>query len=205
MTDARLALAPVILASASPSRFALLTQAGLDVTRIPAQVDEEAVRESLQGEGAAPREIADLLAELKARNVSQRHGDAVVIGADQILICDGRLFAKPRDRTEAARHLAAFSGKTHELVTAVCAARGGEVIWRALETPRLTMRPLSAGFIESYLDAAGEAVFGSVGVYHLEGLGAQLFTRIDGDYFSILGLPLIQLLDFLRRHNIVAT
>lgn len=204
-TEPRLANQPVILASQSPSRFALLKGAGLNVTRIPARVDEEAVRESLEAEGASARDMADLLAELKARNVSERERGAFVIGADQILECEGRLYAKPADRAAAARHLAEFSGKTHTLLTAACVARDGEVLWRTLQTPRLTMRPLSSAFIETYLDATGEAVLGSVGVYHLEGLGAQLFTRIEGDYFAILGLPLIPLLDFLRRHNIVPT
>ena len=183
----------------------MLRAAGIDVTAIPARIDEEAVRESMAAESASPRETADLLAELKARHVSSMHRDALVIGADQILVCEGRPYAKPQDRNEAAKHLAAFSGKTHTLVTAVCAARGGEIIWRVLETPNLAMRPLSAEFIDRYLDAAGEAVLGSVGVYHLEGVGAQLFTKIEGDYFSILGMPLFPLLDFLRRHSIVPT
>lgn len=205
MSKTELALAPIILASASASRFAVLKAAGLDVTAIPAKVDEDGVRDGMGAEGASPRDMADLLAELKARHVSRTNRDAIVIGADQILVCDDRMYAKPRNRAEAFAHLQAFSGRTHTLVTAVCAARGGEVIWRALETPRLTMRPLSVEFIERYLDTAGEGVFGSVGVYHLEGVGAQLFTKIEGDYFSILGLPLIPLLDFLRRHSIVPT
>ena len=144
-----------------------------------------------------------VLAELKAQRVSQRHKDALVIGADQMLQCGGIWFDKPADLDHARGHLIALRGKTHELLSAVCVVRDGEVLWRHLESAQLTMRPFSDAFIDEYLAAAGDAVCASVGAYQLEGRGAQLFSRIEGDYFTILGLPLLPLLGFLVNHGVV--
>jgi septum formation protein len=195
---------PVVLASASRARLELLRRAGLNAHAEPAHVDEEEVKASLRAENAEAAVAAETLSELKAQKVSRRHPQALVIGADQILDCAGEWFDKPPDRRRAAADLRALSGKEHMLVTAVCVVHGGARLWHHRETARLTMRPLSEGFIEAYLDAVGADALGSVGAYQIEGLGAQLFSSVDGDYFSILGLPLLPLLEFLRNHGIMA-
>ncbi len=166
----------------------------------PARVDEEAAKASLRTQGLAPRGQADALAELKAVSVSQR-APGFVIGADQMLALDGEVFDKPADLAEARAHLLRLRGRRHELVTALVIAVDGAPIWRHVETPRLEMRDFSDDFLESYLERAGARLCASVGAYQLEGLGAQLFERIEGDYFSILGLPLLPLLAFLREHG----
>lgn len=195
----------LVLASASRSRAALLTNAGLGFTQDAARVDEAAVKAALQAEGAPADRAAETLAELKAQRVSARHPGALVIGADQMLECDGRWFDKAADRAEAAANLRALSGKPHRLISAVCLLRDGVRLWHHVAEARLTMRPLSDDFIAAYLDAVGEAALDSVGAYQLEGLGAQLFSRVEGDHFTILGLPLLPLLDFLRNHRVVPT
>jgi septum formation protein len=179
----------------------MLEAVGLVFEIDPPRVDEEAAKLSLRREGLKPRDQADALAELKALSVSQRR-TGFVIGGDQMLAIEGETLDKPKDRSEARAHLKRLSGRTHELISAAVVARDGAVIWRHIETPRLKMRPLSDVSIESYLDAAGEAMQTSVGAYQLEGLGAQLFERVDGDYFSVLGLPLLPLLSFLREHGL---
>ncbi|MDX2221809.1 MAG: Maf family protein [Rhodospirillaceae bacterium] len=196
---------PVILASASTSRARLLRSAGVPFSQVAAAVDEAAVKAALHAEGATAADCAETLAEMKAVKVSQGQPDALVIGADQLLDCRGAWFDKPQDMAAARRHLTALSGTTHTLATSVVVAQGGARIWHHAEQPALTMRTLSEAFIAHYLDAVGDAVLSSVGAYHLEGRGAQLFTRIDGDYFAILGLPLIPLLAFLREHGILPT
>ena len=195
----------VVLASASAPRRMLLENAGLVFTVEPAQVDEEQVRQSLVAEGASTPQMAETLAELKALKVARRHPGALVIGADQMLDCAGRRFDKPRDRAEAKSHLQALSGQRHSLISAACVARDGARIWHLTARAELTMRPLGEAFIEAYLDAIGPKAMASVGVYQLEGLGAQLFSEIEGDYFTILGLPLLALLDFLRAHRVIAS
>lgn len=195
---------PVVLASASRVRLELLRRAGVTLRAEPARVDEEEVRASLRAENAEAAAAAETLAELKAQKVSRREPQALVIGADQILDCAGEWFDKPMDRRRAAADLGALSGKEHTLATAVCVVRGGARLWHHRETARLTMRPLNEGFIDAYLDAVGAEALGSVGAYQIEGLGAQLFSAVDGDYFSILGLPLLPLLEFLRNHGILA-
>ena len=197
--------ADLILASSSTVRARLLRDAGLSFEIAPARVDEESIKEAMLLEGALPRDIADALAELKSARISGRYPGAMVIGADQILVCDGTLYNKPRDLDEARQHLRAFSGKRHDLVTAATIAKGGAVIWRRVDIVKLTMRDLSADFITDYLERAGEDVLQSVGGYRLEGLGVQLFQRIEGDYFTILGLPLLAILDFLRLHKVIGT
>jgi len=191
----------LVLASGSASRRRMLEAAGLRFEVDPPRVDEEAAKISLRREGLKPRAQADALAELKALSVSQRR-TGFIIGGDQMLAIEGETLDKPKDRSEARAHLKRLSGRTHELISAAVVARDGAVIWRHIETPRLKMRPLSDVSIESYLDAAGEAMQTSVGAYQLEGLGAQLFERVDGDYFSVLGLPLLPLLSFLREHGL---
>jgi len=198
-----LANAPVVLASASTTRATLLRQAGLAIEIMPTRIDEASVREGMNAEGAPPRDIADTLAELKAMRVSRHALGKLVIGADQILSCKGKLFEKPADRAAAEAQLRALAGSVHELWSAVCVARDGNVIWRHVALSVLTMRSFSDAFLGAYLDAAGDALTHNVGAYALEGPGAQLFSHIEGDYFSILGLPLLPLLDFLREHNIV--
>lgn len=193
----------VVLASASQSRCALLCNAGIEVIRDPAAIDEDSVKESFGNRDEPASQTAMALAELKAQRVSQRHKDALVIGADQMLQCGGIWFDKPLDLDHARGHLIALRGKTHELLSAVCVVRDGEVLWRHLESAQLTMRPFSDAFIDEYLAAAGDAVCASVGAYQLEGRGAQLFSRIEGDYFTILGLPLLPLLGFLVNHGVV--
>lgn len=199
----RLCKAPVILASASRTRAKLLEDAGLAIEIVPASVDEATIRESMAAEHASAAEIARALAELKALRISRQRPGAFIIGADQILVCNGVLFEKPAHRDAAETQLRALSGASHELISAVCVARDDGVIWHHTDTAQLTMRVLSEGFIKAYLDAAGDEILANVGAYALEGLGAQLFARVRGDYFTILGLPLLPLLDFLREHNIV--
>ncbi len=166
-------------------------------------MDEEAAKASLRAAGMKPRDQADALAELKALSVSRRRPD-FVIGADQMLAIDGDVLDKPKDMAEARSHLQRMRGKTHELLTAAVVAREGAIIWRHVDTPRLTMRAFSDAFADAYLAQAGQGALASVGAYQLEGLGAQLFARVDGDFFSVLGLPLLPLLAFLRENGIVA-
>lgn len=195
----------VVLASASPARAELLRRAGIAFTQEPAAIDEEDVKSAFRAEGATAEQVAEALAELKARKVSARHSGAFVIGADQILECGGAWFAKPADRDHARAQLSALRGRSHRLVSSTCVVRDGEAIWHETGEAELVMRPFSDAFLDAYLDAAGEAALGSVGAYQLEGLGAQLFSSVRGDYFTILGLPLVPLLEFLRRQGLAAT
>lgn len=191
----------LVLASGSAARRQMLEAAGLAFEVDKPRMDEEAAKATLRAEGLKPRDQADMLAELKAISVSNRRGGDFVIGADQMLAVEGETLDKPKDRDEARLHLLRLRGRSHELVTAAAVARGGVVIWRHVETPRLTMRAFSDAFLEDYLDHVGVAASASVGAYQLEGRGAQLFERVEGDYFSVLGLPLLPLLAFLREHG----
>jgi septum formation protein len=195
----------IVLASASQARRALLTAAGLDLVVDPAAVDEGTLKASLTAEGAGPAEIAEALAELKASRVSSRHPGRLVIGADQILECEGRSFDKPADRAAARLQLSALRGRRHRLYSAALAMRDGHRLWHHVGRADLTMRAFSDSFLDSYLDRAGPAATASVGAYQLEGLGAQLFARVEGDYFIILGLPLLPLLEFLRAVGEIAS
>ncbi|SDD29793.1 Maf family protein [Kordiimonas lacus] len=192
-----------ILASGSQTRADMLTNAGIAFEVDPARVDEDAVKTALVADGAPPRDIADALADLKARAVAMRRPEDMVMGADQILVCDGKIFSKADTREEAAETLKALSGKSHQLLSAAVIYEGGQPTWRAVDTVKLSVRPLSDAFIEGYLDAIGDAAFWSVGAYQIEGRGAQLFTKVEGDHFTVLGLPLFALLDFLRRRGMM--
>jgi septum formation protein len=195
---------PLLLASASVGRQAILRQAGLSFESIPAYVDEAMLKEAAKADGWTAAEAALALAELKAERISRRFPSALVIGADQLLVCGEDWFDKPADLAEAARHLARLSGRTHVLETALCLYRGGSRVWHDLAAPKLTMRNLSPGFIADYLAIEGEAVCGAVGAYRLEALGSQLFARIEGDFFTILGLNLLALLGHLRQVRVLA-
>ena len=190
--------ATLVLASASPSRLALLKGAGLDPVVDPAALDEGEVKASMHASGATAADVAEALAELKATRVSGRHPNAMVVGADQILECAGVWFDKPSDLEHARAHLLTLRGKAHHLHTCVCVVRDGNRIWHHRARADLTMRPFSNEFLDEYMARAGEDVLRSVGAYQLEGPGAQLFSAVDGDYFTVLGLPLLPLLDFLR-------
>ena len=192
----------LILASASVSRRQMLHNAGLDFTIETSGVDEDEVKLSLAAEKATPQDIAETLAELKAKRVSMRHPEAMVVGADSTLSCNGHLFDKPPTLAAARQQLRTLAGQTHELHSSVVVARGGVRLWHCNDRARLTMRPLPDAFLDAYLARAGDAVTTSVGAYQLEGLGAHLFTKVEGDYFTILGLPLLPLLSFLAGHGI---
>jgi septum formation protein len=193
----------VVLASASLTRVHLLRAAGVPFEQRPVAVDESSLKEALRAEGISPGDAAVALAELKAQRVASQLPDAIVLGADQILICDDRWFDKPPDRAEARAQLSALAGRWHELATAVVAFRGGARVWHHLAVPRLWLRDCSPEFLEAYLDALGEAALSSVGGYQIESLGAQLLARIQGDHFAVLGLPLLPLLEFLREQGVL--
>jgi septum formation protein len=196
----------IILASQSVARREMLTAAGVCFEAMAAHVDEDGVTAALQAEAAPPEKIADALAELKAVKISRQCPGMVVLGADSVVVTqDGRLLAKPGTRQGAEAQLLDLAGTTHRLISAAVAARDGQPLWRAGGVARLAMRRLSEDFIRSYLDREGEAVLGCVGCYRIEGLGAQLFTRIDGDQFVIRGLPLLALLAWLRDIGELAT
>ena len=192
---------PVVLASASDVRSRILEKAGIVHVRDPSGLDEYEIKS--QNRGRDPGVVAGLLAEAKAALVSQRHPGALVIGADQILDLDGEWFDKPKTLDEAEVHLRKLRGSAHTLVSALSAVCDGRPLWRHVDTARLVMRPFGDKFLAAYLDEAGPDVLGSVGAYRLEGPGAQLFSEIDGDYFTVLGLPLLPLLDFIRRQGIL--
>jgi septum formation protein len=195
---------PVVLASNSASRAAILRGAGVAFETMGAGVDEDAMKTALLAEGAGPRQIAERLADAKALKVSAARPDALVIGADQTLDLDGELFDKAENLAEARSRLLALRGKTHQLHAALTVAEAGVATWRCLEAPSLTMRNVSDSYLDGYLARGGETLLGSVGCYLLEGEGAQLFERIDGDYFAVLGLPLLPLLAVLREKGALA-
>lgn len=196
-------LTPVTLASKSSARQMILKNAGVAFEAVGPGVDEDAAKAALLAEGATPRDVADALAEMKAVKISgQRPG--LVIGADQTLDLGGRLIDKVDTLDEARARLLELRGQVHKLHSAVVIARDGQPIWRVVESARLSVRPFSEAWLEGYMERRGEALLWSVGCYELESEGVQLFDRVDGDYFTILGLPLIGLLDFLRLHGALA-
>ncbi len=193
----------LVLASASSARRAVLQSAGLRFTAVAAHIDEAEIKRGAQAEGLPAGEAALILAELKAMRIGRKYPDAVVIGCDQLLVCDGQWFDKPVDRAGAESHLRALRGKSHVLETSVVCLKNGQIIWHHLARPKLTMRNFSDAFLDLYLDAEGDAVLTSVGAYRLEGLGMQLFDAIDGEHSAILGLPMLPLLGFLRQHGVL--
>lgn len=192
----------VTLASGSASRRALLTGAGVMAQAVAPNVDEDSYRTAMRADGVSVRDQAMQLAEMKAVRVSQSR-PGLVIGGDQMLALGEEALDKPRDLAEAKNHLLRLSGKSHTLETAIVVCEEGRPVWRHLARPKLTMRPLSPEFIDDYVAHCGSALLTTVGAYQLEGYGAQLFSRIEGDYFSILGLPLLPLLDYLRIRKVV--
>lgn len=189
----------LILASRSAARRAMLDAAGVPHEAVAAQVDEESAKAALLAEGADARRLADALAELKAVKISRRYPVDWVLGCDQTLARDdGMLFDQPRDRDDAATQLRALRGRKHRLTSAAVLAQGGVPTWRFVGVATLTMRDFSDAFLEQYLDAEWPAISGCVGCYRLEGVGIQLFSKVEGDHFTILGLPLLAVLDQLR-------
>lgn len=189
----------IVLASASPFRKKMLADAGVVFEALRPDTDERAVEAALADSGLTPGDLALVLAEAKALDVSQRTPGALVIGCDQTLSLEDEVLHKPADMEEARRRLLALSGKTHQLNSAVVLMRDGEVLWRDLGVANLTMRPLEPGFIGRHLSRVGDGALSSVGAYQIEGEGIQLFEKIDGDHFTIVGLPLLPLLAELRR------
>lgn len=194
----------LVLASGSASRRALLTAAGLRFEVCPADIDETAIKQDAQLHGQTPEAAAMRLARLKALTVAQDYPDALVIGSDQLLVCDDQWFAKPGDLGGLRNQLQRLAGRQHQLVTAVVCCLGRAVVWEYLEQPTLTMRSFTPAFLDAYVEAEGEAVLGCVGGYRLEGRGIHLFEEVEGDHSTILGLPVLPLLRFLRHAGILA-
>lgn len=192
----------VILASRSLTRAELLRNAGIPFDVVPVLVDEDAVKAGMLAENAPPRDIADALAELKARRAASRAPESLVIGADQVLECSGRLFSKPEDLAQARSQLADLRGQSHKLLSAVVIYENAQPVWRHVGQVRMTMRAFSDAFLDDYIETEGESLLETVGCYRLEGRGAQLFSQVSGDYFTVLGLPLLEILGFLRTRSI---
>jgi len=190
----------IILASNSQSRADLLRGAGLDVRIVPAAIEEEVVKQAILKEDAdiLPSDFAEILAQAKSNSISENQGGVPVVGGDQVLVFEGKIFDKPKSKDEARDQLATLRGKTHELISAVSVSRHGNAEWSHTARALLTMREFSNEFLGYYLAAMADGVTDTVGGYKLEGDGAQLFEKIEGDYFTILGLPLLPLLDHLR-------
>lgn len=196
---------PLLLASASVIRLQLLRNAGLEVTAHPARIDEESIREALQQEAASPRDIADTLAEMKARKLAEKNPEALVLGCDQVLAFNRRVFGKPETPDEARKQLIAFRGQTHQLISALVLYDGGKPIWRHMSEAKLTMRPLSDSYLDMYIGRNWPSLRQTVGSYKLEEEGIRLFSAIEGDYFTILGLPLLPLIGYLGSRGFIAT
>lgn len=193
----------LVLASKSPFRSALLKNAGIEFSTASADIDERAVEAPLYETGATPEEVAQVLAEAKALDVSEKNPGAVVIGCDQTLSLGDEIFHKPADMEAARRQLLKFSGKTHQLNSAVVLVKDGKTLWRHVSIARMTMRDLDPGFVGRYIGRVGDVALSSVGAYQVEGPGIQLFDKIEGDYFTIVGLPLLPLLAELRKEKLI--
>lgn len=192
----------LILASKSAARRALLDQAGIAYDCEPAAIDEAAIRDAAQSEGASPDDIAVLLAEMKGERIAAKHNDAMIISSDQLLVCDGVLYGKPKTFEQAHQQIAALSGKRHQLITAVMLFDNGRRIWHHIARPEITFHQLDDNAISDYLRHFGEDAFHSPGSYFLEGPGIHLFADIFGDYYAILGLPMMALLPQLKLHGL---
>lgn len=193
----------LILASQSKFRAALLAGAGIVVEAMPAHIDEAEVKAGAKAEGMFVQDTAMLLASMKAERIARRHPEALVIGGDQILVCEGQWFDKPADLDAARLQLQALRGRAHELVTAVLCQRGEQRVWQHVARPRLVVRNFSEAFLEEYLVMEGALLTTTVGAYRVEGPGMQLFDRIEGEHTAIMGLPLLPLLGFLRQHGVL--
>jgi septum formation protein len=193
----------LVLASASAARAALLRAAGVEFDIEPASIDEASFKQEVRAKGWTAAEAARGLAIAKAMRVSDSLPGDLVIGADQLLAAEDEWFDKPRDLAEARAQLLRLRGRTHVLATAVCVAQDGDPVWQTMSAPELTMRHFSDAFLAAYIAAEGDVLLGSVGAYRLEGRGVQLFSRINGDHFAVLGLPLVELLGFLRQRGVV--
>ena len=193
---------PLILASQSQARQALLKQAAISYTALPASIDEELIRQSAQAEGASPDEIAVLLAELKGQKIASSHPDAMVIASDQLLVCDGQIYGKPDSLAAAKSQLTELSGKRHTLLTAVMLFDNGKRIWHHIARPEVTFHTLTEAEIDQYLAHIQDDALASPGSYFLEGAGIHLFADLFGDYYAILGLPLLALLPQLKLHGL---
>ena len=195
----------VVLASTSPTRRTMLENAGVNVVAVAPRVDEDEIKASMTAEGASGEALAEVLAERKALYVSRQRPQDLVIGADQILDCDGVIYSKPADLAAAKDQLLALKGKTHKLISCVCVVRGEQRLWHHLDHALLAMRDFSTLFLDAYLDAVGQTALDGPGSYRIEGYGAQLFSRVTGDHFTILGLPLLPLLDYLRIQGVLTS
>lgn len=193
----------LILASTSPTRLAMLRAAGLDPTPIAPRVDEATIRDALTAEGASPRDIADALAEMKARKVAEKHPTSLVLGCDQVLALDRETFAKPETPDDARAHLRQLRGKTHKLLSAAVVYENAEPVWRHVSEARLTMHDFTDTYLDAYVQRNWDSIRHSVGGYKVEEEGIRLFTAITGDHFTILGLPLLPLLAYLRNRGMI--
>ena len=196
---------PLILASSSETRLRLLRAAGLDVTSHTPRIDEAAMRAALEADHATPRDIADALAEMKARKIADRHGDALVLGCDQVLEFRHKVWGKPESPAEAIAQLSTFRGQSHKLLSAIVLYDAGQPIWRYVGEVQLTMRMVSDDWLRDYVGRNWESIRHSVGGYKLEEEGIRLFSAIEGDYFTILGLPLLPLLGYLGERGFITT
>ena len=193
----------MILASTSPTRLAMLRAAGLDPTPIAPRVDEATIREALAAEGASPRDIADALAEMKARKVAEKHPTDLVFGCDQVLALDRETFAKPETPDDARQQLKHLRGKTHKLLSALVIYENAEPVWRHVSEARLTMHDVSDTYLDDYIQRNWDSIRHSVGAYKVEEEGIRLFSAITGDHFTILGLPLLPLLAWMRNRGMI--
>lgn len=193
----------LVLASASPFRRMLLENAGIAFQAKAADIDERAIEGEVERQGSSPEEVALILAEAKARNVGQAFPDDIIIGSDQTMSLGARVYHKPRDMNEARDHLLSLSGQVHQLNSGIVLTRGNDILWKHVSSARMSVRPLRPEFIDAHLARAGNKALASVGAYQLESEGIQLFDRIDGDYFTILGLPMLPLLAKLRDLRVI--